>query len=139
MCLPAAGADFPFCFLIPFSCTINRILGERSKRIAEQLTVIEASYHLQLTPEQLIEGEDDPHIRRMTTWWNKVCGWVVTVILQQPTPKAQARLIRKFVNISLRLIDLRNYSTASQINSALQHTTIDRLRGYKEVGSFPSP
>lgn len=100
--------------------------------LAEQLTIIESAFHQQIPNLEILQDKQK-HLLRMSNWWNKVCAWVATVILQQRSPKTQAKTIKKFVKLAKLLIKLRNYSSASQIIAGIQHVAVDRLRKYKEV------
>lgn len=93
-----------------------------------------------LNTVELIKNEGIT-VNNIITWWNQISTWTSSSILYEPTNKLKLSMIKLFLNVIEKLIELRNYSSTAQIISGITHHSISRLTGLQEVSKtnfFPS-
>lgn len=64
----------------------------------------------------------------MTEHFNLIGLWVATQIVVEESPKQQAKVLTKFVQIAERLLLLRNYNSCVEILSGLSNVSVRRLK-----------
>lgn len=72
-------------------------------------------------------------VTNITTWWNQIASWTSSCILYEATYKNKLSMVKLFLLVVEKLIELRNYSTCAQIISGINHHSVSRLHGLKEV------
>ncbi|ORY01559.1 ras GEF [Basidiobolus meristosporus CBS 931.73] len=103
--------------------------------IARQLTLIDFQQYSLIQPEELLnlefskkEGSKSINVKALTKLSNKITGWVAENIIRERDLKKRCHLLKHFIKIGEQCYKLHNYNTLMAIMSALNSTTITRLR-----------
>ncbi|XP_072285695.1 ral guanine nucleotide dissociation stimulator-like 2 isoform X2 [Pyxicephalus adspersus] len=110
--------------------------------VAEQLTCLEAALFLRVVPYECLgsvwsrrdkggEHFDRCHsVRETVRHFNRLSGAVTASCVQDPQlkPQQRARIIEKWVKVAEECWSLRNFSSVYAILSALQSTSVHRLK-----------
>ncbi|XP_075692602.1 ral guanine nucleotide dissociation stimulator-like 2 [Rhinoderma darwinii] len=118
------------------------ILTFQAGYVAEQLTCLEASLFLKVVPYQCLgsvwsrrdrggEHCDRCHsVRETVRHFNRLSGAVTSSCVQDPQlkPQQRARVLEKWVRVAEECWNLRNFSSVYAILSALQSTSVHRLK-----------
>ncbi|XP_069841536.1 ral guanine nucleotide dissociation stimulator-like 2 isoform X2 [Dendropsophus ebraccatus] len=118
------------------------ILTFQAGYVAEQLTCLEASLFLRVVPYECLgsvwsrrdrggEHCDRCHsVRETVRHFNRLSGAVTSSCVQDPQlrPQQRARVIEKWVKVAEECWNLRNFSSVYAILSALQSTSVHRLK-----------
>ncbi|XP_056396376.1 ral guanine nucleotide dissociation stimulator-like 2 isoform X2 [Hyla sarda] len=118
------------------------ILTFQAVYVAEQLTCLEASLFLRVVPYECLgsvwsrrdrggEHCDRCHsVRETVRHFNRLSGAVTSSCVQDPQlkPQQRARVIEKWVKVAEECWNLRNFSSVYAILSALQSTSVHRLK-----------
>lgn len=106
------------------------------------MTLIEAQFHSRVHFSELLDmswektPEKAMNVNAMTENFNRVGLWVATQIAREDTPKAQAKVVSKFLKVADHLLQLRNYNSCVQILSGLSNVAIRRLKKLQKVGGL---
>ena len=73
-----------------------------------------------------------PHITEMINRFNEVSYWVTTEVLRVDK-KLQTRVIKKFVHVADRCLQLNNFNSVMVILSGLNNSAVQRLKDAWEV------
>ncbi|KAI8329588.1 ras guanine nucleotide exchange factor domain-containing protein [Blakeslea trispora] len=127
------------------------VLKYRSEIIAQQFCLIEQAMLQNITWEELVElrwrkrsskrqsfvvdmaalsQEADINqlgVDRMIAYFNVICQWVASEIVRSQQMEIRTKVIEKFIRISLKCYQHRNYSTMMQILLGLQSPAVSRL------------
>ncbi|ELK13383.1 RAS guanyl-releasing protein 2 [Pteropus alecto] len=79
---------------------------------------------------------DNPVLERFISLFNSVSQWVQLMILSKPTAPQRALVIKHFVHVAEKLLQLQNFNTLMAVVGGLSHSSISRL---KETHSHVSP
>lgn len=118
------------------------ILTFQAGYVAEQLTCLEASLFLRVVPYECLgsvwsrrdrggDHLDRCHsVRETVRHFNRLSGAVTSSCVQDPQlkPQQRARVIEKWVRVAEECWNLRNFSSVYAILSALQSTSVHRLK-----------
>ncbi|KAM3910606.1 ral guanine nucleotide dissociation stimulator-like 2 isoform 2-T2 [Leptodactylus fuscus] len=118
------------------------ILTFQASYVAEQLTCLEASLFLKVIPYECLgsvwsrrdrggDHYDRCHsVRETVRHFNRLSGAVTSSCVQDPQlkPQQRARVIEKWVKVAEECWNLRNFSSVYAILSALQSTSVHRLK-----------
>ncbi|KAM0790332.1 hypothetical protein ACM66B_003217 [Microbotryomycetes sp. NB124-2] len=103
--------------------------------LARQLTLIESRLYCSIKPGELLgqefakKGPDQAvNVRAMSTLSTKLTGWISETILSEHDAKKRTALLKYFVKLGDRCLTLDNYNTLFAVLSALNSSTIARLR-----------
>lgn len=103
--------------------------------LARQLTIKTSSIFCSILPEELLGCEfmKDSNslavnVRALTTFSNDLANLVVDSILLLEDAKKRAAVIKQWIKIEAKLLELHNYETLITINASLMSSTIQRLR-----------
>ena len=103
--------------------------------LARQLTIKTSSIFCSILPEELLGCEfmkDSSslavNVRALTTFSNDLANLVVDSILLLEDAKKRAAVIKQWIKIEAKLLELHNYETLITINASLMSSTIQRLR-----------
>ncbi|KAK5089339.1 Ras guanine nucleotide exchange factor bud5 [Exophiala xenobiotica] len=103
--------------------------------LARQLTIKTSSIFCSILPEELLGCEfmkdSDSlavNVRALTTFSNDLANLVVDSILLLEDAKKRAAVIKQWIKIEAKLLELHNYETLITINASLMSSTIQRLR-----------
>jgi len=111
-----------------------RILSE--EQLAQQLTLIDHELYCTVQPEEFLKRSWNsplrdvlaPHLKVLVKRFNEVSFWVATQILMSPSPKLQAKMIKKFIRLAEKLYELHNFNGLMQIMSGLHNNSVLRLK-----------
>ncbi|XP_071981537.1 ral guanine nucleotide dissociation stimulator-like 2 isoform X3 [Engystomops pustulosus] len=118
------------------------ILTFQAGYVAEQLTCLEASLFLKVVPHECLgsvwsrrdrggDHRDRCHsVRETVRHFNRLSGAVTSSCVQDPQlrPQQRARIIEKWVKVAEECWNLRNFSSVYAILTALQSTSVHRLK-----------
>ncbi|KAJ3264561.1 hypothetical protein HK104_006452 [Borealophlyctis nickersoniae] len=103
--------------------------------LARQLTIMESRLFCAIDPSELVGQEwakkdrrSAMNVRGMTVLSTKITQWVAATILSEPDVKRRYIILKHFVKIGDRCLALNNYNTLMAILSALNSSTIIRLK-----------
>ncbi|KAJ3223211.1 hypothetical protein HK099_001399 [Clydaea vesicula] len=103
--------------------------------IARQLTLIENRIFLEINSSELMAQEwtkknslISVNVRKSTKMSTLITGWVAQIILGENDVKKRATLLKHIIKIGDRSLALNNFSTLMSIVSALNSSTISRLK-----------
>lgn len=110
--------------------------------LARQLTLKASSIFCSILPEELLATEWNKrtgslavNVRAMSTLSTDLANFVVDSILQQEEPKKRATIIKQWVKIANKCLELANYDSLMAIICSLVTSTIIRLKKTWEVVS----
>lgn len=110
--------------------------------LARQLTLKASSIFCSILPEELLATEWNKrtgslavNVRAMSTLSTDLANFVVDSILQQEEPKKRAAIIKQWVKIANKCLDLANYDSLMAIICSLVTSTIIRLKKTWEIVS----
>ncbi|XP_053575963.1 RAS guanyl-releasing protein 2 [Bombina bombina] len=78
----------------------------------------------------------NPVLERFIALFNGVSQWIQLMVLSKHTPQQRAAVIKQFVHVAERLLQLQNFNTLMSVIGGLSHSSISRL---KETNSHISP
>ncbi|KAJ3005153.1 hypothetical protein HKX48_000842 [Thoreauomyces humboldtii] len=104
--------------------------------IARQLTLIESRLFNAIQPVELVgqewakknERSRAVNVRAMTRLANEITGWVASCILAETDIKRRTSLLKHFIKLGDRCLQLHNFNTLMAVLSALNSSTIIRLK-----------
>ncbi|KAI9101897.1 ras guanine nucleotide exchange factor domain-containing protein [Phlyctochytrium arcticum] len=104
--------------------------------LARQLTVMESKVFGAIQPTELVgqlwtKKSDTSmaiHVRQMTRSANELTSWVAGAILAEQDIKRRAAVLKHFIKVGERCHSLNNFNTLMAILSALNSSTIIRLK-----------
>ncbi|KAF7729563.1 hypothetical protein EC973_004238 [Apophysomyces ossiformis] len=104
--------------------------------LARQLTLMESSLFCQIRPNEMIGQEFKKkmgsssaiHVKAMIQRSTQVTSWVSDTILREGDPKKRAQMIKFWIKVGDCCLQLSNYNTLMAIRSALDSTSIVRLK-----------
>lgn len=110
--------------------------------LARQITLKESNIFCSILPEELLAtewtkrtGSLAVNVRAMSTLSTDLANLVADSILQLEEPKKRAHLIKHWVKIASKCLELNNYDTLMAIICSLNSSTIARLKRTWEVVS----
>lgn len=102
--------------------------------VAHMLTATDFATFAAITPAELRgclwvkAPERATHIWELTQRFNQVTSWAVRLILMGDTPADRAKMIGVVIEISEQFLYLRNFHGVIQMQSALKHVAVRRLK-----------
>ncbi|KAI7850568.1 ras guanine nucleotide exchange factor domain-containing protein [Circinella umbellata] len=104
--------------------------------LARQLTLMESSLFCQIQPNEMIGQEFKKkvgsssaiHVKAMIQRSTQITSWVSDTILHESDVKKRAQMIKLWIKIGDHCLQLQNYNTLMAIRSALDSTSIARLK-----------
>lgn len=98
--------------------------------LARQLTLKESALFQAIAPEDLLQTgkRKVPSLTAMSTLSNRITGWVADSILDETDPKRRASLLKFFIKLAARCLELNNFSTLFALLAGLNSSTILRLK-----------
>nr|XP_039254145.1 RAS guanyl-releasing protein 1-like [Styela clava] len=79
--------------------------------------------------------KNNAKLERAVFLFNNITLWVQCMVLGQHTPQERASVITKYIKISQKLREMRNYNTLMAVVGGLRHTAIARLK--KTMSALP--
>jgi hypothetical protein len=106
------------------------------EEIARQITLIEHQLYKAIQPTECLglkwtkpnKNELAPNICKMINRFNQVSVWVATEILEVEDLKLRAVTLNRFIFVAQKCRELNNYNGVMEILSALQGSSIHRLK-----------
>ncbi|BGP16758.1 hypothetical protein JCM10213_002149 [Rhodosporidiobolus nylandii] len=121
--------------VLPRSLKKFKLLDLDPLEIARQLTIMDSRLFQRITPQECLSkawpkefGSEAPNISAMIDMSNAVTRWVTETILEQEDLKKRANIVKHFIAIAERCLQLNNFSTLIHIIAGLNSTPIHRLR-----------
>ncbi|EEP80754.1 conserved hypothetical protein [Uncinocarpus reesii 1704] len=118
------------------------ILDFDPMELARQLTLKESSIFCAILPEELLgtewmkkTGSLAVNVRAMSTLSTDLANLVADCILQLEEPKKRALVIKQWVKIASKCLELNNYDSLMAIICSLNSSTISRLKRTWELVS----
>ena len=115
--------------------TCPSILDFDPLELARQFTIKESQIFCSILPEELLatewtkkSGSIAVNVRAMSTLSTDLANLVVESILQHEEPNKRAKLIKRWIKIAARCLDLNNYDSLMAIICSLNTTTILRMK-----------
>ncbi|GAA6060801.1 hypothetical protein JCM10212_005450 [Sporobolomyces blumeae] len=108
--------------------------------LARQLTIMESRVYCSIRPEELLgsplsssssnasSSKKDGSVRKMSALSTRLTGWIAETILGETDQKKRTALVKYFVKLGERLLALNNYNALFAVFTALNSSTIARLR-----------
>ncbi|GAA5872340.1 hypothetical protein JCM1840_004132 [Sporobolomyces johnsonii] len=105
--------------------------------LARQLTIMESRVYCSIRPEELLgsssgsgggSGKREGSVRKMSALSTRLTGWIAETILGESDQKKRTYLVKYFVKLGDRLLALSNYNALFAVFTALNSSTIIRLR-----------
>jgi len=103
--------------------------------LARQFTIKESRIFCSILPEELLatewmkkSGSMAVNVRAMSTLSTDLANLVADCILQADDPKQRAKLIKQWVKIANKCLELNNYDSLMAIICSLNSSTITRLK-----------
>jgi len=103
--------------------------------LARQFTIKESQIFCSILPEELLatewtkkSGSIAVNVRAMSTLSTDLANLVVESILQHEEPNKRAKLIKRWIKIAARCLELNNYDSLMAIVCSLNTTTILRMK-----------
>lgn len=110
--------------------------------LARQITIKESAIFCSILPEELLatewmkrSGSLAVNVRAMSTLSTDLANLVADSILQLEEPKKRAVLIKQWVKIANKCVELNNYDSLMAIICSLNSSTIARLKKTWEIVS----
>jgi hypothetical protein len=113
------------------------VLEMNPLELARQLTIMESKIFCCILPEELV-GQSDlfkkaghesaVHVKQMSALTTQITGWIAECILDEADVKKRAQLVKYFIKLGDRCLLLNNFNALFAIQSALNASTIGRLR-----------
>ncbi|KAI9594167.1 ras guanine nucleotide exchange factor domain-containing protein, partial [Syncephalis fuscata] len=121
----------------------NSVLAMDANEIANQLTLMDSKLFCAITPRELIgqefskkEGSLAVNVKAMSTLSTQVTTWVAENILYENDIKKRVALIKHFIKVGDRCLQLKNYNSVFAIFSALNSSNVQRLkRTWKSISN----
>ncbi|KAJ3069632.1 hypothetical protein HDU98_007303 [Podochytrium sp. JEL0797] len=121
--------------ILPRTLKTFSFLDLDSIEVARQLTILESSVYCRIQPVELLkkawgreEGVLSPNVKEMINHSNQIAGWVVKTILLERDAKKRALVVKQFILIAEKCRILNNFCTLTTIISALNSSSIYRLK-----------
>ncbi|ODH21885.1 hypothetical protein ACO22_05606 [Paracoccidioides brasiliensis] len=118
------------------------ILDFDSMELARQFTLKESRIFCSILPEELLAtewmkktGSLAVNVRAMSTLSTDLANLVADCILQQEEPKKRALIIKQWIKVASKCLELNNYDSMMAIICSLNSSTISRLRRTWELVS----
>ncbi|GAA6008229.1 hypothetical protein JCM10207_000046 [Rhodosporidiobolus poonsookiae] len=112
--------------------------------LARQLTIMESRVYGSIRPDELLgssggasgggaAGAKDgagknANVRKMSALSTRLTGWIAETILSEQDQKRRTGLVKYFIKLGERLLHLANYNALFAVLTALNSSTIARLR-----------
>ncbi|XP_065912792.1 ras-specific guanine nucleotide-releasing factor 2-like isoform X1 [Dysidea avara] len=112
------------------------LLSFNSVEVAQQLTLIEQSYYMHIEPREVVTNawskknchDIAPNISQFFDNFNRNAYFLCWFILCFSQPEERARGLEYLMEIAQHCLAIGNFSTFMQVMSAIEHTSICRLK-----------
>ncbi|XP_066535022.1 kinase non-catalytic C-lobe domain-containing protein 1 isoform X2 [Hoplias malabaricus] len=122
-------------------CHPVHFLNSRAQGVREKTVNISKCVHTDAPPlegSSLFVGEESAqggHLLRLIQYAECVTNWVSAEIVITDSVKVQTSLIGKFLLIAKHCYETRNFATAMQILTGLEHVIVKQLPAWKQLSA----
>lgn len=110
--------------------------------LARQITLLESKLYCGISAEEII-GQDfskkcnnAPNVRAMSVMTTRATGWYTECILNEEDVRKRCQILKYCLKVGARFLELQNYNGLMAVMSALNSSTITRLkRTWEAVGA----
>lgn len=111
---------------------------------AQQLTLMEHKYFRNIKPWEFLDAVilssttaipspgrttgDCTNVQKLTNWFNKFSMWIAYEILSTMNKKKQVEILRRFISLTKKLLEMKNYNSLMAVLSALNMAPVRRLK-----------
>ncbi|MBN3318007.1 GRP2 protein, partial [Atractosteus spatula] len=105
-----------------------------SSELAEHLTYLEYKSFCKILFQDyhsfVMHGctVDNPILERFITLFNSVSQWIQLMVLSKPTAPQRAAVIKQFIEVAQKLLQLQNFNTLMAVVGGLSNSSISRLK-----------
>eukprot|EP00026_Physarum_polycephalum_P004864 Phypoly_transcript_04888.p1 GENE.Phypoly_transcript_04888~~Phypoly_transcript_04888.p1 ORF type:complete len:490 (+),score=76.11 Phypoly_transcript_04888:570-2039(+) len=111
-------------------------LDVNPEEIARQLTLIDNDLLRRVTPLELVnqrwtksgKEKNAPNVLAVIERFNQVAQWAATEICTEESVKIRVKKIKRFIDIGLKCLELRNFNGVMQIVTGLNSSAVTRLK-----------
>jgi RasGEF domain len=104
--------------------------------VAEQLTVIESEMFRRIQSHEFLKLSwrskgrlvVAPGVVAMVERFNMVSFWVASEIVFQKEQKARTAILKKFINLAEKCLELNNFNTVMEILGGMNNVAVQRLK-----------
>ncbi|CAO3643983.1 unnamed protein product [Cunninghamella echinulata] len=104
--------------------------------LARQFTLMESALFCQIKPYEMVGQEFKKkvgqsaavHVKAMIQKSTQITSWITNSILRENEPKRRSQMIKFWIKVADCCLQLNNYNTLMAIRSALDSTSIRRLK-----------
>ncbi|KAI8459773.1 ras guanine nucleotide exchange factor domain-containing protein [Phakopsora pachyrhizi] len=126
----------------PSGSTGISLLDFDPMELARQITLIESNVYCAIGPEEILgqqfskKPESAVNVRTMSGISTKMTGWITETILNEYDPRKRAQILKFWIKLGNKLTELQNYNALMSVMSALNSSTITRLKKtWEGIGS----
>lgn len=133
--------DIPPPLSIPKNLTKVNLIDIHPLEVARQITLIESNNFNAIKVTELIgqpwanknDRSGAMNVRNMTHMSNKITSWVISSIVMESDIKKRAAILKYFIKLGDKCLQLNNMNTLMAISTALNSSTITRLKKTYEL------
>ncbi|KAG0146366.1 hypothetical protein CROQUDRAFT_44547 [Cronartium quercuum f. sp. fusiforme G11] len=102
--------------------------------LARQITLVESKLYCAIAPEEIIgqefskKSEGATNVRAMSAMTTRMTGWITECILHEEETRKRSNIVKYCLKLGTRLLELQNYNGLMAVMSALNSSTITRLK-----------
>eukprot|EP01104_Vermistella_antarctica_P005891 TRINITY_DN16638_c0_g1_i1.p1 TRINITY_DN16638_c0_g1~~TRINITY_DN16638_c0_g1_i1.p1 ORF type:complete len:497 (-),score=131.35 TRINITY_DN16638_c0_g1_i1:148-1638(-) len=104
--------------------------------VAEALTLLESRMYLAIRPSEFLNlawkgqlrSERSAHVVSMVERFNMVSFWVATEVVLCSDIKKRIAMLKKFIALAERCLELGNYNTVMEILGGINNVSVQRLK-----------
>eukprot|EP01094_Clydonella_sp_ATCC50884_P002444 TRINITY_DN1186_c0_g2_i2.p1 TRINITY_DN1186_c0_g2~~TRINITY_DN1186_c0_g2_i2.p1 ORF type:complete len:1008 (+),score=311.69 TRINITY_DN1186_c0_g2_i2:336-3026(+) len=115
------------------------VMEHSTREIATAMTKIAVNFFRKVMPYEFVDclwQKDEaqaPGVVALTAHYNKVVSWITHTVLQPQLAKDRLKTLKKYILVGKTLLEMKNYSSAFEIISALNQRSLTRLKSLKEL------
>jgi hypothetical protein len=122
--------------ILPQNIATNDLLEWSPVEIARQMTLIEYGIFSQIKPKECFKlgwskadkHERSPNIVRLIDHFNKMSGWIATLIIKEENNKKRGLLMKHWIQVAQECRQIGNVNGVNTIVSALNNSAVHRLK-----------
>ncbi|KAK9712076.1 hypothetical protein K7432_007383 [Basidiobolus ranarum] len=107
--------------------------------LARQFTILESKEFCAIQPHELIDKEFSKkssvsvHVQAMTKLSTAITTWIADCIVREEDLKNRSNILKYFIRVGEKCLQLQNYNTLFSIVSALNSSGVNRLKRTQEL------
>ncbi|MBW0504237.1 hypothetical protein O181_043952 [Austropuccinia psidii MF-1] len=110
--------------------------------LARQITLMESKLYRAIKPEEILGKPLNKkqglavNVRAMSATSTKMTGWITETILNEDDIRKRSQILKFWIKTGTKLLELQNYNALMSVMSALNSSTLTRLkRTWENVGN----